>query len=139
MYTLLSKTKNGLGMAVRRYPRDNTVLARRARFQRQITLHLSGGRVQNCSAQRGQGGRGLDGSLERLLLLDGARLDASVVARVRASIRRFIFFAFSGALVFFMTNRVCYLYSVSNFNKMYSFKSKLRHSVQSLKNIIRFF
>lgn len=93
-------------MAVRRYPRDNTVLARGARFQRQIALHLSGGRVQNCSAQRGQGGRGLDGSLERLLLLDGARLDASVAARVRASIRRFIFFLCFGRFGFFMTNRV---------------------------------
>lgn len=88
-------------MAVWRYPRDNTVLARGARFQRQITVHLSGGRFQNSSAQRSQGGRGLDGSLERLLLLDGARLDASVVARFRASIPRFIILCFGRFGFFF--------------------------------------
>lgn len=51
------------------------MLARRARFQRQVPVHVPRRRVQDRAAQRGQSGGGVDGRVEGLLLRDEPRFD----------------------------------------------------------------
>lgn len=51
------------------------MLARRARFQGQIPVHVPRRSLQNCSAQRGPRGGGVDGRVEGLLLRDEPRFD----------------------------------------------------------------
>lgn len=60
-------------MAMRWYPGDNTVFARRARLSRQVTVHVPRRRVEDRAAQRGTRRRSLDGRVEGFLLRDESR------------------------------------------------------------------
>ena len=58
---------------MRWHPGDRPLLPRGPRLPRQVALHLPRGSGQDRQQERGQGGRGLDGRVEGLLLRDEPR------------------------------------------------------------------